>query len=61
MGIGAVVANQLILLTNQVMSRIRFVYLTGVVAFGFTVTVAVLVIGGTLWVLHSVGAHMMSR
>ncbi|KNE75666.1 Cytochrome O ubiquinol oxidase subunit IV [Candidatus Burkholderia crenata] len=27
------------------------------VAFG----VAVIVIGGTLWVLHNVGAHMMSR
>jgi cytochrome o ubiquinol oxidase operon protein cyoD len=32
-----------------------------VVAFGFTVMVAVIVIGGTLWVLHNVGAHMMSR
>jgi cytochrome o ubiquinol oxidase operon protein cyoD len=28
---------------------------------GFTVMVAVIVIGGTLWVLHNVGAHMMSR
>jgi cytochrome o ubiquinol oxidase operon protein cyoD len=32
-----------------------------VVAFGFTVLVAVIVIGGTLWVLHNVGHHMMSR
>lgn len=32
-----------------------------VIAFGFTVMVAVILIGGTLWVLHNVGAHMMSR
>jgi len=31
------------------------------VSFGFAVLVAVILIGGTLWVLHNVGAHMMSR
>jgi cytochrome o ubiquinol oxidase operon protein cyoD len=30
-------------------------------SFGFAVLVAVILIGGTLWVLHNVGAHMMSR
>ena len=32
-----------------------------VLAFAFTVLVAVILIGGTLWVLHNVSAHMMSR
>ena len=32
-----------------------------VISFGFAVLVAVILIGGTLWVLHNVGAHMMSR
>ena len=32
-----------------------------VLAFGFPVMVAVILIGGTLWVLHNVGAHMLSR
>jgi|ERR1700679_2848306 cytochrome o ubiquinol oxidase operon protein cyoD len=32
-----------------------------VVAFGFTVLVAVILIGGTLWVLHNVAMNMMSR
>ena len=32
-----------------------------VMAFGFTVMTAVIVIGGTLWVLHNVSMHMMSR
>jgi cytochrome o ubiquinol oxidase operon protein cyoD len=31
------------------------------ISFGFAVLVAVILIGGTLWVLHNVGAHMMSR
>lgn len=30
-------------------------------AFGFTVLVAVIVVGGTLWVLHNVSMQMMSR
>ena len=30
-------------------------------AFGFTVLVAVILIGGTLWVLHNVSMQMMSR
>ncbi|CAN7171694.1 cytochrome o ubiquinol oxidase subunit IV [Caballeronia sp. LjRoot31] len=30
-------------------------------SLGFAVLVAVILIGGTLWVLHNVGAHMMSR
>jgi cytochrome o ubiquinol oxidase operon protein cyoD len=32
-----------------------------VMAFAFTVLTAVIVIGGTLWVMHNVGMHMMSR
>jgi cytochrome o ubiquinol oxidase subunit IV len=31
------------------------------VAFGFAVLVAVILIGGTLWVLHNVAMNMMSR
>ena len=31
------------------------------ISLGFAVLVAVILIGGTLWVLHNVGAHMMSR
>jgi cytochrome o ubiquinol oxidase operon protein cyoD len=31
------------------------------VAFGFTVLVAVILIGGSLWVLHNVAMNMMSR
>jgi cytochrome o ubiquinol oxidase operon protein cyoD len=31
------------------------------ISFGFAVLVAVILIGGTLWVLLNVGAHMMSR
>jgi cytochrome o ubiquinol oxidase subunit IV len=31
------------------------------VALGFTVLVAVIVVGGTLWVLHNVSMQMMSR
>jgi cytochrome o ubiquinol oxidase operon protein cyoD len=30
-------------------------------AFGFTVMTAVIVIGGTVWVLHNVSMNMMSR
>jgi cytochrome o ubiquinol oxidase subunit IV len=30
-------------------------------AFAFTVLTAVIVIGGTLWVMHNVSMHMMSR
>jgi cytochrome o ubiquinol oxidase subunit IV len=32
-----------------------------VTAFGFTVLTAVIVIGGTLWVMHNVAMNMMSR
>jgi cytochrome o ubiquinol oxidase operon protein cyoD len=32
-----------------------------VTAFAFTVLTAVIVIGGTLWVMHNVSMHMMSR
>lgn len=32
-----------------------------VMAFAFTVLTAVIVIGGTLWVMHNVSMHMMSR
>ncbi|HEY2024012.1 cytochrome o ubiquinol oxidase subunit IV [Paraburkholderia sp.] len=32
-----------------------------VVAFAFTVLTAVIVVGGTLWVLHNVSMNMMSR
>jgi len=32
-----------------------------VVAFAFTVLTAVIVVGGTLWVMHNVSMHMMSR
>lgn len=32
-----------------------------VLAFGFTVMTAVIVIGGTLWVMHNVSSNMMSR
>ncbi|MDE1179806.1 cytochrome o ubiquinol oxidase subunit IV [Paraburkholderia sp.] len=32
-----------------------------VMAFGFTVLTALILIGGSLWVMHNVGAHMMSR
>ncbi|MDE1179810.1 cytochrome o ubiquinol oxidase subunit IV [Paraburkholderia sp.] len=32
-----------------------------VLAFGFTVMTAVILIGGTLWVLHNVAMNMMSR
>jgi len=32
-----------------------------VTAFGFTVLTVVIVIGGTLWVMHNVAMNMMSR
>jgi cytochrome o ubiquinol oxidase operon protein cyoD len=32
-----------------------------VMAFAFTLLTAVIVIGGTLWVMHNVSMHMMSR
>jgi len=32
-----------------------------VTAFGFTVLTVVIVIGGTLWVMHNVSTNMMSR
>jgi len=32
-----------------------------VTAFAFTVLTAVIVIGGTLWVMHNVSMNMMSR
>src|ERR1700744_3338473 len=32
-----------------------------VTAFAFTVLTAVIVVGGTLWVMHNVSMHMMSR
>ncbi|NML34343.1 cytochrome o ubiquinol oxidase subunit IV [Paraburkholderia antibiotica] len=32
-----------------------------VTAFAFTALTAVIVIGGTLWVMHNVSMHMMSR
>ncbi|MBB5497982.1 cytochrome o ubiquinol oxidase subunit IV [Paraburkholderia sp. MM5384-R2] len=32
-----------------------------VMAFAFTVLTAVIVVGGTLWVLHNVSMNMMSR
>ncbi|MGF6574973.1 cytochrome bo3 quinol oxidase subunit 4 [Paraburkholderia fungorum] len=32
-----------------------------VTAFGFTVLTAVILIGGTLWVMHNVAMNMMSR
>ena len=32
-----------------------------VTAFGFTVLTVVIVIGGTLWVMHNVSMNMMSR
>jgi cytochrome o ubiquinol oxidase operon protein cyoD len=32
-----------------------------VMAFAFTVLTAIIVIGGTLWVMHNVSMHMMSR
>lgn len=32
-----------------------------VMAFGFTVLTAVILIGGSLWIMHNVSMHMMSR
>ncbi|HYS64292.1 MAG TPA: cytochrome o ubiquinol oxidase subunit IV [Paraburkholderia sp.] len=32
-----------------------------VTAFAFTALTAIIVIGGTLWVMHNVSMHMMSR
>jgi cytochrome o ubiquinol oxidase subunit IV len=32
-----------------------------VMAFGFTVLVAVILIGGSLWIMHNVSMNMMSR
>jgi cytochrome o ubiquinol oxidase subunit IV len=32
-----------------------------VMAFGFTVLIAVIVIGGSLWIMHNVSMNMMSR
>jgi cytochrome o ubiquinol oxidase operon protein cyoD len=32
-----------------------------VVAFGYTVLTALLLIIGTVWVMHNVSMHMMSR
>ncbi|MFB9128917.1 cytochrome o ubiquinol oxidase subunit IV [Paraburkholderia dipogonis] len=32
-----------------------------VMAFAFTLLTAIIVIGGTLWVMHNVSMHMMSR
>ncbi|MDN7177955.1 cytochrome o ubiquinol oxidase subunit IV [Caballeronia sp. SEWSISQ10-4 2] len=49
------------LVVPQVTGPTESIIAIAVLAFGFTVMVAVIVIDGTLWVLNHVGHHMMSR
>jgi cytochrome o ubiquinol oxidase operon protein cyoD len=67
-GEAAIIAIAVLALVQIVVHLVFFLHMNAssaqrwnVMAFGFTVLTAIILIGGSVWIMHNVGMNMMSR